>query len=250
MAGELVSAAIAGAAATVAFGPTLACTTERQFLPYDDIANFLDVDGWRVGNWRDRVLWATTATRGFVYEPLSWVLKGAQADVLGMSPVHFAAVSALAHVLTAMLLAQLLALVMHARQPGRRRGDHVIVARLAAAWWCVHPWHAEAIGWASAQPYVWTGVFASAALLLHAKARLEPACGGVAGAAAKRFCWCGGLLGCLLSMLCKSSAMTLPVLFVVLELALEVDAGSSQKVANLQLLKNLRNRTTLNYKAI
>ena len=95
MAGEIFSTALAGAAATIAFGPIIACTKKRQFLPYDDISNFVEVDGWRTGNWRDRVLWATSATRGFVYEPLSWVLKGAQVDVFGMSPTHFAAVSAL-----------------------------------------------------------------------------------------------------------------------------------------------------------
>ena len=88
--------ALAAAAVAVAFGPTLGLVDARVFLPYDDEPNFVEVDGWRSGSWHERLRFALTTTRGYVYEPLAWLLKSAQFEALGLSPTRFAAVSAMA----------------------------------------------------------------------------------------------------------------------------------------------------------
>jgi hypothetical protein len=99
--------AFLAAAATVAFGSML---TEREFLPYDDEPNFLsdDVRSWRSESLQEQLKWALTTTRGHVYEPVAWIFKSLQFNVVGKtSATSFAVTSFFAHLLTTSLLALL-----------------------------------------------------------------------------------------------------------------------------------------------
>ena len=104
-------------AALVAFGPTLCGSPPRIFLPYDDLPNFVDEDGWRVGSFAEQLSWALGASTGLVFEPVAWWIKSStfrwwSGGVL--DPTGFAQVSAAAHLATAWLLAAALETVLAA----------------------------------------------------------------------------------------------------------------------------------------
>ena len=99
---------LSAACGLVAFGATLLGVPARTFLPYDDLANFVNEDGWRTGSFSEQLAWALTATTGLVFEPLAWWLKSVQHrwwSGSSLDPTGFAQVSAAAHLAAATLLA-------------------------------------------------------------------------------------------------------------------------------------------------
>ena len=169
--------------------------------------------------------WALGATRGLVYEPMSWVLKSAQFAAFGLSPSAFAAVSAAAHVITVLVTYLTLELILSYRGVSAAGGGR-LGAMLAATWWGVHPLRVESVAWLSAQPYCFAGLFGSISLYCHVRYSLS-------GTKAAWLWLAASALGYSASAFSKSVAIPVVAIHIALELLVfhRKDFGAVRNIA-------------------
>jgi protein O-mannosyl-transferase len=157
----------------VAFLPAV----KNGFVSLDDHKNFQLNYNYR-GLGPENIKWAWTTFHNGAYQPLSWMLFGAQYVAWGLDPTGYHVVSVLLQAVNGMLFfwvaARLLALAM----PDAAR-DHPIALRLssglAALLFAVHPLRTEAVAWLSTQPYLPVGMFYLLSVLAYLRAcRDEP----------------------------------------------------------------------------
>jgi hypothetical protein len=242
------------AAVTASFGSLL---TEREFLPYDDVPNFLSdgVKSWRSEIFREQLDWALTTTTGHVYEPVAWIMKSLQFNVVGeASATSFAVTSFVAHLLTTLLLA-LTCFNMLLRRSALhrlfRKPSEPIVAPdllesyglgisslLAAVLWSTHPLRAEAVSWCSAQSYCFAGLFAM--LSVYAFLRSFPTLTSKTEKTPSSWGWYGvSIVCCGLSMMSKSVAAPIPLAHLALAVLLLPFSSAKKLPASSLLLRSL-----------
>lgn len=101
--------------------------------------------------------WAFTTPLLDHYQPVAWLVWIATANVTGIRPLPFHAISLIGHTLNAVLVYVLtLQLTAVTSSPHRR----CAAAAAAGLVFAVHPIQTEAVAWASAFPYVLSGAFA------------------------------------------------------------------------------------------
>jgi protein O-mannosyl-transferase len=195
-------------AASAAFAPAVA----GDFVDWDDFDNFLENRAYRGLGWA-QVCWAWTTFHVGVYQPLGWMLLGAQYALWGLDPRGYHVVSLLLHAANAAALyAVCVALLSRCRPEGGgerpwspRRGS-----ALAAALFMAHPQRAEVVAWASCQTYLPCALFALLSVLayLHAHPEGRPA----------RVGWGVGAFGLFVAaLLCKAAAVGLPLVLLILD---------------------------------
>lgn len=200
----------------------VAAITLLAFLPviaggwvnWDDDSNFLANDGFRGLGW-SQIAWAWKTTLLGVYQPLGWMLLEAQYCLWGMDPRGYHIVSlglqgAIAVVL--FLVAQTLirrALPEQARlyPVGLRRAS-----ALAAVLFAIHPIRTEAVAWLSCQTYLVSYLLVLLTTLAYLKAHEN---GRIAR---ETRLWMTVALGLyVLALLSKVVAVTLPAVFLILD---------------------------------
>jgi hypothetical protein len=132
---------------------------DREFIAFDDRANFLDIANWRSGTLEQQASWALTTDRGHVFEPVAWIIKSLQFGTFGLSASGFVLVSTLAHCATAGVLFLTLHIIT---------GEAAEFVAFPVLWWAVHPLRIECVCWCSAQPFVFAGLFGSLAIYCQA----------------------------------------------------------------------------------
>ncbi|DBA05433.1 TPA: hypothetical protein N0F65_007595 [Lagenidium giganteum] len=214
---------------------------EWEFLfQWDDEANFHDNAVIQELSWSNLYRMATMEHIN-VYEPLGWLLKALVFQLVGHDARLVRVTTAILHVLAASLLVpvslQVLELLCTSksietqREPAAaERNDQ---KRCGGAMWngccisaliyAVHPLNVEVVGWPSAQPYALAALFANASaycyfegmrLRLHSQShRFSQPLWGVASTSLY-----------LCAVLSKSVCVLLPSAFVLLELALWINA--------------------------
>jgi tetratricopeptide (TPR) repeat protein len=192
-------------AALVASAPAL----RNGFVGWDDDLNFLDNLDYR-GLGGANLRWAWTTFHLGVYQPLSWMLLGAEYAIWDLKPSGYHLTSLVIFVAEAValycLVVRLLALCLDGTDPWAIRGG----AALAVALYVAHPLRSEVVAWASCQPYLPCALFATTSVLayLHAHPPGGPS----------RVGW--GIAAFLLfaaSLLSKAVAVGLPVVLVILD---------------------------------
>jgi tetratricopeptide (TPR) repeat protein len=157
----------------VAFWPA----TGNGFVSLDDTTNFHQNYHYR-GLGLENIRWAFTTVHFGAYQPLSWILFGAQYVLWELSPAGYHTVSVLVHAMNAVLLyfvaARLLGLAMPVAAGNSAVGLRYSAA-LAALLFAVHPLRVEAVAWVSCQPYVWVGFFYLLSILAYLRACREGA---------------------------------------------------------------------------
>jgi protein O-mannosyl-transferase len=193
-------------AALVASAPAL----RNGFVGWDDDLNFLNNLDYR-GLGGANLRWAWTTFHLGVYQPLSWMLLGAEYAIWGLDPSGYHLTSVVFFVAGAValywLVVRLLTLGLAGTDPWAIR----IGAALAVALYVAHPLRSEVVAWASCQPYLPCALFATTAVLayLHAHPPGGPARPGWAVAAFLLFA---------ASLLSKAVAVGLPVVLVILDI--------------------------------
>jgi protein O-mannosyl-transferase len=179
-----------------------------NFVSWDDDINFTNNEHFRGLGWA-QIQWAFTTFHLGVYQPLAWLTLELQFVVGGLSPVIYHLVSWLLHALNAALVYRLLIALLR-----RSSGDTFDPGRTAwpaaagALLWALHPLRAEAVAWASCQPYLLATMFALLATLAYLR---------VAERGRSRRWWLATLGLYLAAVLSKAEAIPLPLAWLVLD---------------------------------
>ena len=201
----------------IRLGLLVALATAPAFLPIlingwverDDPQNFLDNVGFR-GIGLAQVRWAFTTVQLGVYQPLGWLILGAEYRIWGLIPWGYHLVSLALHLANAAILVVLIAAIL-GRCPGRVAGR---AGHVAAAWagllFAIHPLRVEVVAWASSQTYLPCAGFAMLSVLAYL-GRDRASRGGRAGRLA--LSWCLYVA----ALLCKAPALPLPLALLILD---------------------------------
>lgn len=207
-------AAAAGSALVLALlvVATFAPTLRNGWVDWDDRENYLENPSYR-GLGPDQLRWAATTYHVGVFQPLSWMICGAEYLLFGMEPGGYHLVSLILHAVDSALLFFLIrALVSRARPDLRAEspGCLDLGALLATALFAVHPLRVEVVAWNSCQQYLPAAFFSMLAVLAYLRAHPE--------AGPTRAGWLAASWGLLLlGMLSKAAAVGVAGALVVLD---------------------------------
>lgn len=203
---RLRRAAIAVALGLLTFVGFLPSLTNGFVATWDDGPNLLENPHLRGFGWPS-FFWAWRTVLLGVYQPLAWLLFFAQYAVWGLEPWGYHLVSLLWHAVNTILFFHLTRELLVRARPDVADRDRTFGAALAAALFAVHPLRVEVVAWASCQPYLPCVSFCLLALLVYLRASAEGRLGPLV------VCW----VLFLAALLCKSSAVPLPLLLLVLD---------------------------------
>ncbi len=139
------------------------------FVTWDDDYNFLDNPFYR-GLGLAQVQWACSTFWVGVYQPLAWLLFGAQYVFWKLDPRGYHLTSLLFHAANAVVLYVLTVTFVIRCRPDlflKSRWTCFLSAGLATALFMVHPLRVEAVAWASCQPYLPCAFFSMLAVLAY-----------------------------------------------------------------------------------
>lgn len=192
-----------------AFWPGLA----GAWLNWDDHMNFTENPAYR-GLSAETIAWAWTTYLVGVYQPVAWMLLGAQYLVSGMDPwgYHLASIAMHAAVAVVLLLVCIetgTRVRPDEREVARRR--RILLTALAVALVMVHPLRVEVVAWVSCQPYLPCALFYLLALWAYLRAhpvdgRLRP---GWLAASMAMF---------VAALLSKAPAVSLPAVLLIFDI--------------------------------
>jgi tetratricopeptide (TPR) repeat protein len=192
----------------VAFFPCL----RNDFVAWDDDINFLNNPFYRGLGW-SQIRWHWTSFQAAVYQPLAWMLLGAEYILFGLAPWGYHLTSLILYALnTALLFVLTLALLIRGRPDSSKQppGALVLAAGLSVALFAVHPLRTEVVAWASCQPYLPCAFF----LVLTVLAYLQAFPDG----AAPRWGWLAAAFGLFVAaLLAKAVAVSLPAVLLILD---------------------------------
>jgi Flp pilus assembly protein TadD len=198
-------AAALGVLTLVAFSP---CLKNGFVATWDDGPNLIDNPYLR-SPVRPAFAWAWRTYLLGVYQPLAWLLFRAQYAVLGLEPWGYHLVSLFWHGANVVLLFLLTCALLDRARPELATAECITGAALAAGLFAVHPLRVEVVAWASCQPYLPCVCFSVLSVLVYVRAPAQGSGRGLALAV----CW----VLYLAALLCKSLAVPLPLLLLVLD---------------------------------
>ena len=201
----------------------VALVTALAFLPIlsngwvdrDDPDNFLDNPSYR-GIGLAQLRWAISTFYLGVYQPLAWMLLGAQYEVCGLMPWGYHLSSLVMHCANAVLLVTLAAafLKLGGRRPLPEKAlDHesqYLGVAAAALLFAVHPLRVEVVAWVSCQPYLPCAFFTMLAVLAYLRREYASAAGRAAWLVTAWLLY-------VLALLCKAPALTLPAVLLLID---------------------------------
>jgi protein O-mannosyl-transferase len=192
----------------VAFAPAL----NNGFVNWDDKSNFLDNPHYR-GLGPAELQWAWTTLWLGVYQPLAWMLFGAEYFAWKLDPHRYHLISLILHAVNMIVLYFLTMTLLGRCQVDacvRSPWPCALGSALATALFAVHPLRVEVVGWASCQPYLPCALFSMMAVLAYVRA--FPINAG------PRRRWLAAALALFVAaMLCHAVAVSLPAVLVILD---------------------------------
>lgn len=179
--------ALVAAAALAAFAPALSA----GFVSWDDGVYVVDNPLIR-GLGLER-LWAMlTATRGGLWQPLTWLSFALDHAVWGLEPAGFHATNLLLHAASSVLVYAI---------GLRLLGGRPAPAAFAALFFALHPLRVESVAWVTERKGLLSSFFFLAAVLAHLAGRARAVFAALA-----------------LALVAKATAVVLPVVLVILEI--------------------------------
>ena len=202
---------IVALATAAAFLPVL----QNDFVTWDDPEMLLDHSSYRGFGWAE-LRWMFTTFHMGHYQPLSWLTFALDSVVWGLDPFGFHLSNLVLHSVNAVacyfVARQLLGLAIP--EAARQRSWAVGVgAAFAALVFSLHPLRVESVAWATERRDVLSGSFYLWTVYAYLRAQT------FAGDIRPSRRWLAGAL-CLylLSLLSKATAMTLPIVLVLLDI--------------------------------
>ena len=204
---DWVVPALVAVATCVTFLPVL----WNEFVDWDDFDNLVNNPRYR-GLGPDQLRWMFTTFHMGPYQPLSWMTYGLDYLIWGMNPTGYHLTNLILHAANGVFFyfigRRLIALAQLI--PGDERSWQLDVsAAFAALMFAIHPLRVESVAWATERRDVVSGFFFIATIYCYLRAS-EPG-------ASRR--WLGGaLVAYVLSLLGKATAITLPVILLILDI--------------------------------
>ena len=128
----------------------------NAFVAWDDDQNFQNNLFYRGLGWA-QIDWDWTSFRLGVYQPLAWMILGAEYVLWGLQPWGYHLTSLLLYTLDTVVLFVLTASLLARCRPALQSeapAALILGAGLAVALFAVHPLRTEVVAWASCQPYL------------------------------------------------------------------------------------------------
>ena len=188
----------------IAFVPVLG----NDFVYFDDVENFLNNPHFLGIGWR-QFAWSWRAHIIGIYQPLGWQILSVQSALWGLNPRGYHFMSLVFHVANTVVFFLVTVELLARSRPGLPAGDRRAGAGVAAALFAVHPLRVEAVAWASCQTYLPCALFWLLAVLAYLRANR----GDDQRPWRLTVCW----LMALAAMLCKATAVSLPIVFMILD---------------------------------
>ena len=192
----------------IAFFPCL----QNDFVNWDDDQNFLENPFYRGLGWA-QLRWDWTSFWLGVYQPLAWMILGAEYVLFGLKPWGYHLTSLILHALNTVVLFLLtVSLLTRCRsRPGPEDpGRMALAAGLASALFAVHPLRTEVVAWASCQPYLPCALFSMLAVLAYLRAFPD--------GQTPRWRWLLATFALFVAaLLSKAVAVTLPAVLLILD---------------------------------
>jgi len=206
----VAAAALIAILTLAAFAPGL----DNTLLNWDDDRNFLENEHYR-GIGVEQLNWAWSTYHLGVWQPVSWLLLGAQFEVWGLSPRTYHVFSLALHALNAVVFLLMATMILKTSATdafGRSPPVAILCAAAAALLFAVHPLRVEPVSWISAQPYLPAALF----YMLGVTAYIR----GFRGAGPDRtpYRWLAVTTACYcLAVGSKAVAVTLPAILLLLD---------------------------------
>ena len=185
----------------------------NQFVNWDDDLMLVDNPHFRGLGWT-RLGWMFSTFHGGHFQPLAWMTFGFDYLLWGNDPFGYHLTSLVLHIGNALLffsLCRRIFLLIFAATPTSWALD--LSAASAALLFALHPLRVESVVWATERRYVLSAVFFLAALLFYLRALENDK---VSEATNHR--WLAlALVAQLFSLLAKATAITLPLVLLVLD---------------------------------
>ncbi len=220
-------AVVAGAAFVIALAVYWPCL-DHGFLRWDDEENIVENEAYR-GLTPRHLWWMFTTTHMGPYQPLSWVSLGLDYCLWGLNPRGYHLTSVVLHAISAALMVWVTASILAARR-ARRGPDGRAPSPAPLGWpvrwalplgalgagllWAVHPQRVESVAWVTERRDVMCGLFYLLCIASYLRGH-EP---DRPDRSRERWLW-GARACCLLALLSKAAAVSLPVVLVVLDVS-------------------------------
>jgi tetratricopeptide (TPR) repeat protein len=199
-----------GVAVILAFAPALS----GEFVAWDDAKNFVENAHYR-GLSAENLAWMWSTFHLGHYIPLTWMTLGLDYDLWGMNAAGYHATSIAIHAANTVLLyfvarrLFVLALSRH-NEENPAAIDVSLAAAFAALLFAVHPLRVESVAWITERRDVLSLLFVLASTLTYLRSIADPG---------HRRIWYGmSLAAFVCALLSKATSMTLPAVFVLLNL--------------------------------
>ena len=173
-----------------------AAVASYPFLAHDDNFFVTENDYVKQGLTRESFIWSWTATLGF-YHPLTWLSLMVDATIFGVNSGAFHLTNLWLHIANTLLLFHFV------KRATGETGKSLVIAGLFA--W--HPINVETVAWVSERKGLLAMAFALLALIAYVRYTEKPTAARMGSVVAAM----------LLSLLCKSVAVILPALLLVLD---------------------------------
>jgi len=209
-AGDWTVPAIIAVVTCVAFLPVL----WNQFVDWDDFDNLVNNPRYRGLGW-DQLRWMFTTFHMGPYQPLSWMTYGLDYLIWGIDPTGYHLTNLMLHAANAAffyLVARRLIAVAFS-MPNDEVSWHLNAsAAFAALMFGIHPLRVESVAWATERRDVLSGFFFMGTIYCYLRSNSN------SGDRAQSRKWlCAALVAYVLSLLAKATAMTLPMILVLLD---------------------------------
>jgi Tfp pilus assembly protein PilF len=195
----------------VAFLPVL----HNGFVDWDDEDNFLANPHYRGLGWA-QLRWMFTTFHMGPYQPLSWVTLGLDYSIWGMNPVGYHLTNLVLHIANAVVFyficRRLLSVSFSVPDDNRPWGLDGSAA-FGALYFAIHPLRVESVAWATERRDVVSGFFFLWTIYCYLRSHSSPRDDTLSQR------WLRvALVTYVLSLLAKATAMTLPVILLLLDI--------------------------------
>jgi protein O-mannosyl-transferase len=195
----------------VAFLPVL----QNGFVNWDDESLLVNNLNYRGLGWQ-QIRWMFSTFHMGPYQPLSWITYGLDYVLWGMNPVGYHLTNLILHCANAVFFyfvsrrLMALALAMPIREGSWRLATS---AAFAALMFAIHPLRVESVAWATERRDVMSGFFFLGTIYCYLRANSSPD----DDTQSQRWL-SAALVTYVLSLLSKATAMTLPVILLILDI--------------------------------
>jgi len=190
-----------------AFMPAL----DADYVNWDDDDLLFATTRYRVLDF-DSLSWMFTTSYTGHFQPLTWLSYHVDWSVWGREAFGYHLTNVLLHAGTALIfyfLTRRLLAIARGRDEDRYAGPMIWASTFAALLFAVHPLRAESVAWIAERRDVLGGLFYVACVTCYVRYAMTTG---------PRRAWYAGTIGlCVLSLLAKASAMTVPVVLLILD---------------------------------